>query len=459
MKQIDFSNGRISKNILASALPLLVAQLLSLLYSIVDRIYIGWIPGEGAASLAGLGICFPIIILVAAFTNLYGTGGAPLCSIAQGEGDSKKAECVMNTAFRLLIVTGIILTIGGILFAEPILRLFGAADDMLVYALPYLRIYLLGTIFTMLASGLNPYINAQGFPGVGMITIAIGAVANLILDPVFIFLFHMGIRGAAVATVISQGLSCAFVLAFLIRKKSQAALKLKISGVKSLLVPDMQMGRQIMGLGTASFVMQCTNSLVSIFCNHTLLQYGGEIYVAVMTVISSIRQILDVPMLAITDGASPVISYNYGAKRPGHIRQGIWIMTGICFVYSLVMWIFLRVFPEFFIRIFINDNSLMDASVHALNLYFLTFIFQTFQYCAQTTFKALNKKNKAIFFSIFRKVILVVPLTLLLPMLMNLGTDGVFLAEPVSNVIGGGLSFLTMLLTVFPELKRMEKQK
>lgn len=458
MKQIDFSSSRTLRNIAASALPLLVAQLLSLLYSIVDRIYIGWIPGEGAAALAGLGICFPIIILVTAFTNLYGTGGAPLCSIAEGKGDYPMAEHVMATAFRLLFITAIFLTAAGIIFAEPALRLFGAKEDMLVYALPYLRIYLLGTIFTMLASGLNPYINAQGFPGIGMLTIAIGAVANLLLDPLFIFVFHMGIRGAAVATVVSQGLSCAFVLSFLTRKKSQAVLKLRLSGWADLFCLDGKVGRQILGLGTVSFVMQCTNSLVSVFCNHTLMAYGGEMYVAVMTVISSIRQILDVPMLAITEGASPVLSYNYGARRPGQIRTGIWIMTAICLAYSLVMWIFLRVFPGFFIRIFINDLGLMDAAVHALSLYFLTFVFQTFQYCAQTTFKALNKKRRAIFFSIFRKVILVIPLTFLLPALFSLGTDGVFLAEPVSNVIGGCLSFLTMLLTILPELREMERK-
>ena len=465
MKQVDFRNGRILSNVLQSMLPMLVAQVLSLLYSIVDRIYIGRIPGEGTAALGGVGLCFPIIIMVTAFTNLFGLGGAPLCSIARGKGDLRRASEIMNTAFSMLVLTGAVITVTGELFAAPLLRLFGATDGNLPHALAYLHIYLVGTIFTMLATGLNPYINAQGFASTGMLTVVIGAVTNILLDPVFIFVFGMGVRGAALATILSQILSAFFVLRFLTGEKAE----LRLTPAQDLReLPANLAGRSssgsdfrstvldIAGLGSSAFVMQFTNSLVSIVCNSTLSQYGGEIMVSVYTIISSVRQVLETPVIAIGEGTSPVISFNYGARRPAYVRKAMLLMAAIGIGYTFVVWILIERFPAFFISMFSADAALMEYAIPALHLYFFAFIFQSLQYTGQTTFKALGKKKQAIFFSLFRKVVMVVPLTLLLPGVFHFGADGVFMAEPISNAVGGSACLITMLLIVLPELKRME---
>ena len=453
MKQVDFKNGTITSNILQSAFPMLVAQVLHLLYNIVDRIYIGRIPGIGTAALGGIGLCFPVIILTTAFTNLYGSGGAPLCAIARGEGNRKKAEDIMNTAFVLLLFTSLVLVFIGELFADPILRLFGASDASIQYALPYLRIYLLGTSASMISTGMNPYINSQGFASTGMLTVTIGAVSNLILDPVFIFLLHMNVEGAALATILSQYLSMCFVISFL--RGRRAELRLRLIPLREL-SGHLQTAKNIISLGTASFVMQFTNSLVQICCNNVLRDFGGDIYISVMTIVTSVRQILDTPVMAITEGTSPVISYNYGARRPSRIRKSILIMTVICVFYTVIVWALILVYPGFFIGIFSSDQELRQLAIPLLHLYFFAFVFQTFQYSGQTVFKSLNKKKHAIFFSLFRKVVMVVPLTFLLPYVFGFGAEGVFMAEHVSNVIGGSACFITMLLTILPELKTLQ---
>ena len=452
MKQIDFSDGKIGSNILQAALPMLVAQVLSLLYSIVDRIYIGRIPGIGAQALGGIGLCFPVILTVTAFTNLFGLGGSPLCSIERGKGDFSRAEQIMNVAFCLLTASSVIIMVLCELFAPFLLTLFGATSGNLPIALSYLRIYLLGTFFAMISAGMNPYINAQGFSRAGMVTVVIGALSNIILDPVFIFVFGMGIKGAAVATVVSQGLSALFVLRFLTGGQAE----LRLQDFHKVLTPDSRgITLQIMSLGAAPFIMQFTNSLVSISCNSVLSAYGGELYVSIMTVVSSVRQILDTPVLAITEGSSPVISFNYGARRPGKIKKAIAIMSAVSILYTAVTWAFIEYRPEFFIRIFLSDPEFLADAVPALHLYFFAFIFQALQYSGQTVFKALGKKKHAIFFSLFRKVVMVVPLTYLLPHL-GLGARGVFIAEPISNFVGGTACFTVMLLTVLPELRQME---
>ncbi len=453
MKQVDFANGKITTNIAQTALPMLVAQVLNLLYNIVDRIYIARIPGVGTEALGGVGLCFPIIIIITAFTNLYGSGGSPLFSISLGRKEQEEAGRIMNLSFFLEVVTGIILTILGLLFARPVLQLFGASESALVYSLPYIRIYLLGTIFSMIATGMNPYINAQGFPTIGMTTVVIGALTNIILDPVFIFVFGMGVRGAALATILSQMLSALFVLRFLFGSRPSVRMKL-------LTLAQVRDGSgrilDIVSLGSAAFVMQITNSLVQIAGNNMLARTGGDVYISVMTIVSSVRQMLDTPILAITEGASPVISYNYGAQSASRVRKAGTVMFSMAMVYTAVMWGMIVWKPAFFISVFSSDKNLLKDAVPALKLYFFAFIFQTFQYSGQTIFKALNKKKHAIFFSLFRKVVIVVPLTLMLPTVFGLGTDGVFAAEPVSNVIGGTACFLTMLATILPELKRME---
>ena len=333
-----------------------VAQTLNLLYNIVDRIYIARIPGVGTAALGAVGLCFPIVILITAFTNMYGSGGAPLFSISRGAGDREEAAKIQDTAFFLLIATAIVLTIAGEIFGRPVLIAFGASDNALVHALPYLRIYLLGNIFSMIATGMNPFINAQGYSTVGMTTVIIGAVTNIILDPVLIFVFGMGVRGAAIATILSQALSALFVLRFLFGKKVEYRLHL-------LTVPEIlscgQRAGKIVGLGAAAFIMQLTNSVVSISCNNVLAHVGGDLYVSIMTIINSARQMLETPLLSITEGSSPIMSFNYGAKRYKNVKEAGMIMFLMSLGYASVVWILIRLFPSFVIGIFSSDPAIM----------------------------------------------------------------------------------------------------
>ncbi len=455
MKQIDFAGGKISHSILQAALPMLVAQLLNLLYNIVDRIYIARIPDIGTAALGGVGICFPVIVIITAFANLFGSGGAPLFSIERGKGEKEEAGRVMNTSFFLLVTTGTVLTVLGLLIARPLLFAFGASDASIAYALPYMRIYFLGTVFSMIATGMNPFINAQGYAQTGMLTVMIGAAVNIALDPVFIFVFGLGVSGAALATILSQALSSLFVVQFLTKK---AELRVRLLSFQEARQCTDRM-KDIIGLGMAAFTMQLTNSLVSICCNNVLQRTGGDIYVSVMTIVSSVRQMVETPMYAITDGSSPVISFNYGAGKADRVRRAIWCMFFMCLAYGVLMWIVILTQPEFLISIFSSDASLRKDSIPSMGLYFSAFVFMVFQYSGQTVLKSLNKKKLAIFFSLLRKAFIVVPLTFLLPYVLHMGTDGVFLAEPISNVIGGTACFLTMLATVMPELSRMKREE
>ena len=451
-RQVDFSKADVKKNILAVAAPMLVAQVLNLLYNIVDRIYIGKIPGEGTLALAGLGLCFPVITLVSAFANLFGVGGAPLCSIARGKKDLKTAGAIVSNAYFMLLVSGLALTVLGILFHRPILYLLGASAQTYQDASDYMVIYLLGTVFVMTSLGLNPYINSQGFARTGMLTVLLGAVSNIILDPVFIYGFGLGVKGAAIATVLSQGFSAIWVLCFLTGKKSE--LTLQFRGFR----PDWGCIGRIGALGTSSFVMSFTDSLVQVACNATLRTFGGDLYISVMTVINSVRQIAQTPVMALTDGASPVISYNYGAQNAPRVRRSIRFMTQLGFLYTMLIWALVSLFPAFFISIFNHDAELLAAAVPSLHIYFFGFVMMAFQFTGQSVFKSLNKAKKAIFFSLLRKAFIVVPLTLILPHLFGLGVNGVFLAEPISNVIGGLACYITMRRTVMPELSLMEME-
>ena len=454
MKRIDFENGTVTGNILGAALPMLVAQLLNLLYNIVDRVYIARIPHVGTAALGAVGICFPLIVIITAFANLFGGGGAPLFSIYRGKKEEKTAVRIMNTSFSMVCASAVILMLVGLVFARPILVVFGASDDALGYAYPYMMIYLIGTLPSMLAVGMNPFINAQGYSVIGMLSVTIGAAANLILDPVFIFVLGFGVRGAAIATVLSQTMSAVFVFFFLAKR---AELKVRLLK-KEELRECVGYAKNIVSLGMAGFIMQLTNSLVSICCNNVLSVTGGDIYISVMTIITSVRQLVETPIHAMNEGTSPILSYNYGACRPGRVRKAMVVLAVMILIYTGVMWGSIILIPEVLIRIFSSDKMLLKDAIPALKQYFAAFIFMDLQYMGQTVFKSLNKKKQAIFFSILRKVVIVVPLTYLMPYALHMGTDGVFLAEPVSNVIGGSLCFITMLCTVLPELKRMEER-
>lgn len=440
--QVDFADGKITQNLIASAVPLLAAQILNLLYSIVDRIYIGQLPGSGVAALGGIGICFPVISIILGFANLYGAGGAPLCSIALGERNDTKAASIMHMSFYLLIITAIILEAVGLIWTRGILVLFGAEGQTLEYGIQYLRIYMLGNVFSMISLGMNPFLNAQGFTGISMLSVLIGTICNLVLDPILIFGGGMGVRGAAIATVISQFLSAAFVIWFLCTDRARLHLCLPRQVRWSL-----SSVRDIVSLGFAGFIMQVTNSFVQIACNFMLFRYG-EMYVSVMTIINSIRQILDTPVLALSDGASPVISYNYGAGNYAGVRKTIRLMTWIGLGYTALVWALLMGIPGLFIGIFNHEPEFLQLSVPFCRIYFCAFIFQALQYAGQSAFKSLNRKKEAVFFSLLRKVIIVIPLTLWLPQ-TGLRASGVFWAEPVSNVVGGTACFITMLCTVY----------
>ena len=450
MKRIDFENDTVTRNIVNAAFPLLVAQIMSLLYNVVDRIYIARIPSIGTYALGAIGLCFPLIVIINAFANLFGSGGAPLFSISRGEKNSTKANLVMNTSFTMLVLCSIVLMIVLYPLLKPILTLFGTSTSAMKYTYPYMMIYLIGTLPSMLTLGMNPFINAQGYSTAGMCSVLIGAIMNLVLDPIFIFLFGLGIQGAAIATVISLCVSAIFVYWFL---KNRSELKVRLLK-KEEWIDCKRYAQNIVSLGSSSFIMQLTNSLVSICCNNVLSITGGDIYISVMTIISSVRQLVETPI----HGIVPILSYNYGARRAERIRKAIKVISILVFGYTAIVWSFIILIPHILIQVFSSDPVLIRNTVPALKQYFAAFIFMDLQYIGQNVFKSLNKKKQAIFFSILRKIIIVVPLTYIMPLYLHMGTDGVFLAEPVSNVIGGTLCFVTMLVTIMPELKRMENE-
>lgn len=445
MQSTDFSKGKVWQNIVAQSIPLILAQLVQLLYNVVDRIYIGHLPAADSMALTGIGLVFPLTTLIAAFTFLFGTGGTPLFSIARGAGKDERAGKILGNTFALLLGTSVVMFMVCYLFRRPVLYLFGASDASYIYADAYLKIYLWGTPFTMLATGLNGFINAQGFPRMGMMTTLLGAVLNLVLDPVFIFLFHMGVSGAALATVISQAVSCIWVLRFLTGKKALLPMK------KTYLRIDGKLVKEIITLGMSGFIMQGTNCLVQVVCNATLKIYGGDLYVGVMTVINSTREILSLPVSGITNGAQPVLGYNYGAGEYDRVRQGIRFTAVLGIVYTLLAWLLVILNPHLLLSVFTEDVLMIEAGVDAMRLYFFGFFFMAFQFTGQSAFTALGDSRHAIFFSLLRKAVIVAPLTVLLPKI-GFGVNGVFLAEPVSNAIGGLACFVTMYVTLYRKL-------
>ena len=434
-----------ARNILQMALPMTVAQLINILYNVVDRMYLGKLPGH--LSLTGLGLCLPIISILMGFANLCGMGGAPLCSIHRGKGEDGEAERILGNSFALLLLFGAGLTALGLAFRRPILYLFGASDLTFPYANDYLTIYLLGTLFVMIGLGMNPFINAQGFSRMGMMTVAPGAAVNIVLDPIFIFALDMGVRGAALATVLAQGCSALWVLKFLTGRRALLRLRWNTLRLQAARV------RRILALGTSGFVMSMTNSLVQVLCNASLQHYGGDLYVGVMTVINSIREVVSMPVQGITNGCQPVLGYNYGAGEYERVRRGIRFTTVLTVGYSVAAWALVMAVPELLIRIFNDEPELIAAGIPAFRLYFAAFFCMSFQFIGQSVFVGLGRSRSAVFFSLLRKAFIVAPLTLLLPGL-GMGVDGVFAAEPVSNVLGGLACLLTMYITVYRRLGR-----
>ena len=446
-KEVDLGKEPIGHLLFVLAVPSIISQVVNALYNMVDRMYIGHIPGEGAAALTGLGVCFPVIMIVSAFAALMGMGGAPRASILMGKKDNEGAEKILGNCFSALVITAVVLTALVLVFKRPLLMMFGASENTIGYAESYLNIYAVGTIFVQLTLGLNAFIAAQGFSKISMMTVVIGALTNIVLDPILIFGLDMGVQGAALATVISQGLSAAWVMKFLTGKKAILRLSKRAMHLEWKLV------KEIIFLGTSGFVMSVTNGLVQIVCNATLQRYGGDIYVGIMTVINSVREIVTMPVTGLTAASQPVIGYNYGAGCYQRVKSAIRFTAVGCIVFTTVVWAVLFLEPRFFLQMFTKEPGILQYGVSAMRIYFCGIFMMALQFAGQSTAVALNRAKQAVFFSLFRKVIIVIPLTMLLPMIGNLGTDGVFWAEPISNVIGGTACFVTMLLTIWPKLR------
>nr|WP_243898512.1 MATE family efflux transporter [Intestinimonas butyriciproducens] len=444
----DFSKGSIPRNILMLAAPMTLAQLINVLYSVVDRMYLGRLPGHLA--LTGLGLTMPIVSILMGFANLCGMGGAPLCSICRGQGDDEEAEHILGNSFTLLLILGAAATLVFLLLKRPVLYLFGASEATFPYADAYLTVYLCGTLFVMVSLGMNPFINAQGFAKIGMMTVGLGAVVNIVLDPVFIFVLNMGVQGAALATVIAQGCSAVWVLKFLTGKRAILRLKFDCMALSARRV------RKIVSLGLAGFFVNLTNSLVQVVCNTTLQAYGGDLYVGAMTIINSIREVVSMPVQGLSNGSQPVLGYNYGAGESHRVRQGIRFTSIVVVLYSAAAWAIIMLAPEAMIRLFTSEQPILDVGIPALRIYFSLFIIMSLQIAGQSVFTALGRSKNAIFFSLLRKAIINAPLTLLLPYL-GMGTDGVFVAEAVSQLIGGLACFLTMYAVVYRPLGSLER--
>lgn len=443
----DFSQGSISGNIFSLAVPMTVAQLVNVLYSVVDRVYLGRLPGSEYLALTGIGVTMPIISILMGLANLCGTGGAPLCSISRGKGNDREAENIMGNSFALLLVLGAAATVFFLAVKEPVLYLFGASPDTFPYANGYLTVYLCGTVFVTISLGMNPFINAQGFGRTGMMTVVLGAVVNIILDPILIFRFDMGVQGAALATVISQGLSCIWVLLFLTGRRAILHLRLdsiRLNGART---------KRIVTLGLSGFFMNLTNSLVQVVCNATLQAYGGDLYVSVMTILNSVREVVTMPIHGLNNGSQPVTSYNYGAGKYGRVRESIRFTVGVTAAWSALFWAAAMIFPELFIRIFNDRPEVLAAGAPAFRIYFSLFVFMSLQMSSQTVVVSLGRSRQAIFFSLLRKAVINAPLTVILPIWM--GTSGVFAAEAVSQLLGGLASSITMYFTIYRPLGRL----
>ena len=446
-RQGDFSRGRVSTIILRLGLPMMLAELVHVLYNIVDRMYIGRMPENGTIALTGLGICFPLITLIGAFANLCSTGGATLATIARGKQKDDQAERIMGTAFTALMATGAILTIVLFLTAPFILRLLGGDDETLPAALDYFRIYVLGTIPVLVSLGMNPFINAQGYPKIGMMTVIIGAVLNIGLDPLLIYTAGMGIRGAALATVISQAVSALWVLAFLRRKEIPLRLKRFVMDRKELAA--------IVKLGLTGFTFRLTNSLTQAIVNIMLKAWGGALstlYVGAMSLINSIREIVSLPNNGIVAGGQNVMSYNYGAKEYKRVSECIRFIFLCGLTINTLMWALIMFAPQALISLFTDDQALIAKTVECARIYFAAFPFMALQLTGQSTFVSLNRPKAALFFSMLRKVVLVTPLTLLLPNI-GLGAEGVFWAEMISQILGASACFATMYVLIWRKMK------
>lgn len=421
-------NEKISTLLISLAIPSILAQLTTLIYNLVDRIYIGRLPNSSLA-IAGIGLCTSIITIITAVTNLFGRGGAPLASIRLGEKNTEEAQKILGNCFKSLMITSIIIIVILNLFGTQILMLFGASENTLDYALQYLRIYSWGTIFAQLSVGLNYFINAQGFAKYGMFTLLLGGILNIILDPVFIFLFDMGVAGAAVATVISQFVSCLWVFGFFFGKKTMLRL------TKKSLEYDLNVMKRVFGLGLSPFFMSSTEGILQVSFNRQLLFYGGDIAVSAMTIMMSMSQILSLPMEGIAQATQPIISYNYGAGKYDRVKKTISLALKAALTYSIVGVLLMELFPSLFVQLFANDPELVELASWMLRVYVFGFIIMGANSTFQQTYTSLGFGKRSFFFAFYRKIILLIPLIYFLPNVISNGALAVMLAEPISDLL------------------------
>ncbi|WP_426351223.1 MATE family efflux transporter [Alloiococcus sp. CFN-8] len=449
----DLATLPVGRLLLKLAIPTVAAQLVNLLYNIVDRIYIGHMPEVGSIALTGIGLCFPVIYLITAFTMLIGQGGAPRAAIEMGRGHDSEAERILGSCFTALIIIALILTAAFNIWGEELLWLFGASENTIIYAYPYMKIYASGSLFVMLSLGLNLFITTQGFTSFSMLSVVIGAVANIILDPIFIYGMDMGVEGAALATVISQGISAAFVLWFLTSKKTKLRIR------KEYLMPKMKVLLPVMALGLAPFIMQSTEALINIGFNSSLQKYGGDIAVGSMTIASTILQMVWIPAQGLGQGAQPIMSFNYGARNPHRVKETFKVMLSISCAFLGGFWILVLLFPEFFIRIFNSSPELISEATWSIRVYMAVLGFFGIQMAIQQTFLSIGNAKAALFIAIMRKIVLLFPLIYILPNFFENKVFAVFLAEPVSDTLSILTAIIVFSITFPKAMKAIESHK
>lgn len=441
----------VGKLLVKLAVPTVISQIVNMLYNIIDRVYIGHIPGDGSLALTGMGICMPIILIISAFAALVASGGAPRASICMGKGDNESAEKILGGCFAMQIIISAILTVVLLICDKPLLLAFGASENTIDFAVEYMNIYAIGTVFVQLTLGMNAFITAQGFANIGMITVSIGAVANIILDPIFIFGFGMGVKGAAVATVISQALSCAWTIAFLTGKKTFLRLKKSnFFGAPKLVLP-------CVALGLSAFIMQASESVISVCFNSSLLKYGGDVAVGAMTILTSVMQFAMLPLQGIAQGAQPITSYNYGAGNAKRVKKTFRLLLVVCLCYSFLLWGCVMLFPRIFAGMFTTDASLTEFTVHAMRVYFAVMFIFGIQIACQMTFVSIGNAVCSIIVAIMRKFVLLIPLIYILPNFISDKTTAVYTAEPVADIIAVSFTAILFAIQFNKSLKKLEK--
>ena len=422
------------------SVPTVVAQLINMLYNVVDRIYIGHIPDTGSLALTGVGVCMPLIMIVSAFAALVGSGGAPRASIFMGKQDHDSAENTLGNCFSTQLIVSVIITAALLIWNRPLLLAFGASENTIGYASDYMSIYAIGTLFVQLTLGMNSFITAQGFTSTAMVSVIIGAVSNIILDPVFIFVLDMGVKGAALATIISQSFSCIWVMSFLLGRKT--LLRLKIQNMRlhwNIIMP-------CIALGAATFIMQASESVISICFNSSLLRYGGDIAVGAMTILTSVMQFAMLPMTGIAQGAQPILSYNYGAGKKDRVKNTFFLLLKTCLTYSVLLWAVIMLFPEMFVGIFTPDKTLSAFTAPALRIYMSGILLFGIQIACQMAFTSLGKALSSITVAVVRKFVLLLPLIYIMPHIISDPTRGVYMAEPIADILA--VTFTAILFSV-----------